>query len=329
MINKFTMNWISVSEFYLKFIKSCLLSVVFISPVFAQADLSDVEVKSYHVQGNVWLLQGAGGNVTVQIGDDGVLVVDTQFAETAPKIVDEIKRLAPGKVIRYVLNTHGHSDHFGGNQIVKEAGRSLSIGSGSRDAEEQFGTGAEIIAHENAMLAMAASDPEVPFELWPTEVFIGDQYDFVFNKEAVLLFYNGRAHTNGDVVIYFRKSDVISAGDVYSTLGYPYIDESNFGHINGIIDALNAIIRIAVPVQNQEGGTMIISGHGRIADEADVVEYRDMITIIRDRVQYLIDQGMGLDEILEIRPSRDYDGRYGTGNSSVAFITAIYNGLSE
>jgi len=326
MINKFTLNWISVSGFYQKIITSCLLSVIFISPVLAQADLSDVEVKSYHVQGNVWLLQGAGGNVTVQIGDEGVLVVDTQFAETAPMILEEIRRLAPGKVIRYVLNTHAHSDHIGGNQIIKEAGRSLFVGG---EAEETFGTGAEVIAHENAMLTMATSDPEVPFELWPTEVFIGDQYDFVFNKEAVLLFYNGRAHTNGDLVIFFRRSDVISAGDVYSTLGYPFIDESNFGHINGIIDALNAIIRIAVPVQNQEGGTMIISGHGRIADEADVVEYRDMITIIRDRVQYLIDQGMGLDEVLEIRPSRDYDGRYGTGNSSVAFITAIYNGLSE
>ena len=326
MINKFTLNWISVSGFFHKFITSCLLLVVFIGPVFAQADLSDVEVKSYHVQGNVWLLQGAGGNVTVQIGDEGVLVVDTQFAETAPKILEEIRRLAPGKVIRYVLNTHAHSDHIGGNQIIKNAGRSFFAGG---EAEETFGTGAEVIAHENVMLTMATSDPEVPFELWPTEVFIGDQYDFVFNKEAVLLFYNGRAHTNGDLIIFFRKSDVISAGDVYSTLGYPFIDESNFGHINGIIDALNAIIRIAVPVQNQEGGTMIISGHGRIADEADVVEYRDMITIIRDRVQYLIDQGMGLDEILEIRPSRDYDGRYATGNSSVAFITAIYNGLSE
>jgi len=328
MINKFTKNWISVSEFHQKFIASCLLLVVFISPVFAQTDLSDVEIKSYHVQGNIWLLQGAGGNVTVQIGDDGVLVVDTQFAETAPKIVDEIKRLAPGKIIRYVLNTHAHSDHTGGNKIVREAGRALVSANGGNELAQSFGTGAEVLAHENAMLTMATSDPEVPFELWPSEVFIGDQYDFVFNKEAVLLFYNGRAHTNGDLVIFFRKSDVISAGDVYSTLGYPFIDESNYGHINGIIDALNAIIRIAVPVQNQEGGTMIISGHGRIADEADVVEYRDMITIIRDRVQYLIDQGMGLDEILEIRPSRDYDSRYG-GNSSAAFITAIYNGLSE
>ncbi|MFL2840554.1 MAG: MBL fold metallo-hydrolase [Pseudohongiellaceae bacterium] len=303
--------------------------MLFICPVFAQIDLSNVEVKSYHVQGNVWLLQGTGGNVTIQIGNEGVLVVDTQFSETAPMILDEIRRLAPGKVIRYVLNTHAHSDHIGGNQIIKEAGRSF-FGTEAIEHEETFGTGAEVIAHENAMLAMATSDPEVPFELWPTDVFIGDQYDFVFNKEAVLLFHYGRAHTNGDVIIFFRKSDVISAGDIYSTLGYPFIDESKFGHINGIIDALNAIIRIAVPVGNQEGGTMIISGHGRIADEADVVEYRDMVTIIRDRIQYLIDQDMSLEEVLEIRPSRDYDRRYGTGsNSPEVFITAIYNGLSE
>lgn len=159
MINKSILSWIPFAEFYQKLVPSCVLLVVFICPVSAQPDLSDVKVKSYHVQGNVWLLQGAGGNVTVQIGDDGVLVVDTQFAETAPKIVDEIKRLAPGKVIRYVLNTHAHSDHTGGNQIVREAGRALIAANGGNELSQSFGTGAEILAHENAMLTMATSDP--------------------------------------------------------------------------------------------------------------------------------------------------------------------------
>jgi len=131
-------------------------------------------------------------------------------------------------------------------------------------------------------------------------------------------------------MVFFRKSDVISTGDIYFTEGFPFIDESNFGHINGIIDGLNEIIRITVPREQQEGGTMVISGHGRIADEADVVDYRDMITIIRDRVQYMIDQGMSLNEVLAAQPSRDYDGRYGNGFiSPEQFITAAYNTLSE
>lgn len=169
MVNKSKFNWTLFAGFRQKFVTGYLLLVVISSPTIAQTDLSDVEIKSYHVQGNIWLLQGAGGNVTVQIGDDGVLVVDTQFAETAPKIVDEIKRLAPGKVIRYVLNTHAHSDHTGGNQIVREAGRALIAANGGNELSQSFGTGAEILAHENAMLTMATSNPQVPFELWPSE----------------------------------------------------------------------------------------------------------------------------------------------------------------
>ncbi len=308
-----------------------VLLVLFLTPVvYGQNNISETEVKSFHIQGNIWLLQGSGGNITLQIGDDGVLVVDTQYSEIAPKILEEINNLAPGKIIRYVINTHAHQDHTGGNQIIKAAGRSFAIGAGTRDSEETFGTGAEVIAHENTMLTMATANPEIPFELWPTEVFIGEQYDFFFNGEAVLMFYFGPAHTNGDIIVYFRGSEVISAGDLYVSDSYPFIDQSNFGHINGIIDALNSIIRIAVPRHNQEGGTLIVSGHGRIADEADIVEYRDMITIIRDRVQHFINQGMSLDETLEADISRDYDGRYGNGFVSPdSFISAIYNGLAQ
>ena len=296
---------------------------------FAQ-DLSDVEVHSYHVQGNVWVLTGAGGNVTVQIGDQGVLVVDTQFAETAPKIVAEIERLAPGKIIRYVINTHVHGDHTGGNEIVRAAGETIVAGNEAGDVGATFEPGAEVIAHENVMLSMATANPPVPFDAWPTEVYIGNKYDFYFNGEPVELLYQGRAHTNGDSIVFFRKSDVISSGDIYVTEGFPYIDEANFGHINGIIDGLNQIISITVPLEQQEGGTLVISSHGRISDEADVVEYRDMLTIIRDRVQYLIDEGMSLQEVLEVGPARDYASRYGHGFVSTEdFITAVYNNLSE
>ena len=131
--------------------------------------------------------------------------------------------------------------------------------------------------------------------------------------------------------MFFRRSDVISAGDVYNTTSYPVIREGDGGSINGVVDALNEIIRITVPRDKQEGGTLVIPGHGRLADEADVVEYRDMVTIIRDRVQAMIDQGMSRDQVLAARPSRDYDARYGTSErwTPDLFVDAIYRTLSD
>ncbi len=328
MSKKYTKSWIRGHHPVQKVIGACVLAAALTGSAFAQQDFSDVEVKSYYVQGNVWVLTGAGGNVTVQIGDEGVLVVDTQFAGMAPKLLAEIERLAPGKDIQYVINTHGHGDHVGGNQIIREAGYTVVAGNEARDVSATFNPGAEVIAHENVMLGMAVSGQ--PFETWPTEVYLGDHYDLFFNDEPIELLYQGRAHTNGDTMVFFRKSDVISTGDIYFTEGYPFIDLENRGHVNGYIDGLNQIIRITVPRAQQEGGTMVISGHGRLADEADVVEYRDMLTIIRDRVQFYMDEGMDLEEILEAGPSSDYDGRYGNGFVSTEdFITAIYTNLSE
>lgn len=293
-------------------------------------DFASAEIKVLHVQNDVYMLVGPVGNTTVQIGDQGVVVVDTQFAELSDKILDAITALTD-KPIRYVINTHAHGDHIGGNEAIAQAGTTITAGNVAgaiADATE----GAAIIAHENAFITITQADPPIPFDAWPTETFFVSRRDLYFNGEAIQILHQPTAHTNGDVIVYFRKSDVISAGDVFVTTTYPFIDIANGGHINGIIDALNVILAIAVPEVRQEGGTYIIPGHGRVADEADVVEYRDMLTIIRDRIQAMVDDGMSRRQVLAAEPTRDYDGRYGADSgfwTTEQFIEAVYENLSE
>ncbi|MGD8323692.1 MAG: MBL fold metallo-hydrolase [Gammaproteobacteria bacterium] len=293
-------------------------------------DFAAAEINVLHVQGNVYMLAGPVGNTTVQIGEQGVVVVDTQFAELSDKILDAIASLTD-KPIRYVINTHAHGDHIGGNEAIAQAGITITAGNVA-GAISDADVGAAILAHENAYITITQADPPIPFDGWPTETFFVPQRDLYFNGEAIQLLHQPSAHTNGDIIVYFRKSDVISAGDVFVTTTYPLIDQANGGHINGIIDALNTIIRITVPADKQEGGTYVIPGHGRLADEADVVEYRDMLTIIRDRVQAMVDDGMNLRRVLAAEPTRDYDGRFGADSgfwTTRQFIEAVYENLSE
>lgn len=302
------------------------------APAPAQQNFDAVQVQSVHVQGNVYMLVGAGGNVTVQVGDQGVLVVDTQFAPMADKLLAEIRKLAGNKPIRYVIDTHVHGDHVGGNERLRKAGAAVFGGNVTGD-DPRGQQGATVIAHENVQLRMAqtAGTPQaVSDELWPTETYIGDEYDLFFNDEAVELLYQPNAHTDGDTVVFFRKSDVVSTGDVFVTNSYPFIDARQGGTIDGYIAALNRIIGLTVPKDKQEGGTMVIPGHGRICDEADVVEYRDMVTIIRDRIKTMVDKGMTLEQVKAVRPTRDYDGRYGATSgfwTTDMFVEAVYQGV--
>jgi glyoxylase-like metal-dependent hydrolase (beta-lactamase superfamily II) len=175
------------------------------------------------------------------------------------------------------------------------------------------------------MSAPTGRQASVPFGGWPTETFFTASKEIFFNNEAIQLLHQPSAHTDGDVVVFFRRSDVIAAGDVFTTTGYPVIDQSRGGSIQGVIDGLNHVIDVTIPKDKEEGGTYVIPGHGRLADEADVVEYRDMTTIVRDRVQALVRRGQTLDQVKAARPTLDYDGRYGPPD---AFIEAVYRGLS-
>jgi len=282
------------------------------------------------VQENVYLLAGAGGNMAVQIGPDGVLLVDTGAGKVTDKVISAIRKLSD-KPIRFILNTNADLDHMGGNERLAAAG-SLSGGGRASDTPRP---GALVIAHEAVLKAVSAptgKQSAMPFGAWPTEGYPGDYKEVFFDGEAIQLFHQPAAHTDGDSLVFFRRSDVIVTGDIFVTTSYPVIDVSRGGSINGVIAGLNHIIEITIPKDWQEGGTMVIPGHGRIADEADVVEYRDMVTIIRDRVQSMIKKGMTLDQVKAARPTLEYDPRYGSESgpwTTAMFIEAVYSGLSE
>jgi glyoxylase-like metal-dependent hydrolase (beta-lactamase superfamily II) len=252
-----------------------------------------------HVQGNVWMLVGAGGNITAQIGDEGVLLVDTGRRGATDDILKPL-RTVTDKPIRIIINTSVDADHIGGNEPLAKIGRWLG-----GNAPGNFGLGvpgARVIAHERALFRMK----DLPIGAQPTETFTTDKEIF-FNGEAIVLSHQPSALSSGDVTVFFRRSDVVSSGDVFTTTAYPAVDRARGGSVQGVIDALNRIIDITIPKDHEEGGTYVIPGHGRLGDEADVVEYRDMLTIIRDRVARRI-----------ARPTLDYDARYGSSDALIA-----------
>jgi len=309
--------------------------------VFAQAAPTATEVETLKVQGNVYLITGAGGNIAVQIGDQGVLVVDTGLAAMSAKVLAAIRKLSE-KPIQFVINTHVHADHTGGNDAVRKAGLTY-VGANVTGNLTDAGVGAQIYAQDNVLKRMSAPtgvQASAPFGTWPTETFVSGRKQLFFNGEPVEIIHQPAAHTDGDSLVVFRRSDVVVTGDIFVTTSFPFIDLERGGSIQGEIDALNNIMEIAVPGLQDEGGTYIIPGHGRICDQPDLLEYRDMVTIIRDRVQGAIKTGMTLEQVKAAGLTKDYDGRYGAKfrfesgayvsqfDSSMSFVEAIYKGLA-
>jgi len=284
------------------------------------------------VQGNVHVIVGAGSNITVQVGDLGPIVVDTGNAQSADATLAVLRTLSP-RPVRYIVNTHAHVDHVGGNETIGAAGRQTS-GRGVAQVGAGLGTRAEIIAHEvtlNRMSAPAGSQAPTPVAAWPTQTYSSRKKEFFYNGEAVQVIHLPAAHTDGDSVVFFRRSDVIAVGDVYSTVSYPVIDLERGGSIAGVLDGLNQLLDLVVAGEKTEGGTMIVPGHGRISDEADLVEYRDMTTIIRDRIQDMVNRGLTLQQVQAARPTMEYDGLYGNapGWSAAQFVEAVYRGTTR
>ena len=276
------------------------------------------EVATVHVQGNVHMIVGAGANIAVQVGEDGVLVVDPGAAGTSDKVLAAIRPLAPGKEIRWVVNTTWRPDHTGGNEPVSKAGRTVN------------GNSAAIVAHENTNPIMIKAG--VPDAARPYNTYFEERRDFPFNGEPVILYHPAAAVDNSETMVMFRRSDVIVTGDTFDMTSFPRIDSANGGSVQGTIDALNLLLDLAVPSKSlQEGGTFLIPGHGRIADEHDLVVYRDMVVIVRDRVRALLAKKLSLEQVKAARPALDYEGRYGSDTgawTTAMFVEAIYRELS-
>ena len=301
----------------------------------AQAQNFDaVEIHTLPAQGNVTMLVGAGGNITVQAGPDGILIVDTEYPQLSDKILAALRKISD-KPLHYIINTHYHADHTAGNENLRKAGNTITGGNVQGDLGAEASEGAAVIAHNNVLERMSGAiggQPATPQGTWPTDTFVGEEKKLWFNNEGIEIIHIPNAHTDGDSIVFFRKSDVISTGDLFVTTTYPIIDVAAGGTINGYLNGLQKIVDLIIPVYGQEGGTLVIPGHGRLCDLGDVLNYREMTTIIRDRIQDMIKKGMTLDQVKAAKPTFDYDPLYGTTTgfwTTDRFVEAVYQTLKK
>jgi cyclase len=320
------------------------------------------ELHWWPIRKNVWMLVGAGANITASVGPDGVFLVNSGEAQASGRILDAIAELqsqlnafgfldtrvperggaetrsrfpvnthAPPKPIRYIVNTSSLGHNVGGNERLAASGVTYS-GGNVAGAIADSAVGAAILAHENVLNSLVEQNK--PFEALPTETFFIEDYKLstFFNDEGIRIIHFPAASTDGDSIVYFRGSDVIATGDLFNMDSFPIIDVDRGGHIDGVLRGLNYVLELAVPEFRTEGGTMIVPGHGRLADSADVGYYRDMLTIIRDQVQASIEKDMTLQEVIAERPAFGYEGRFGSNTgpwTTEKFIEAVYRSLRE
>jgi glyoxylase-like metal-dependent hydrolase (beta-lactamase superfamily II) len=287
------------------------------------------------VQGNIWLIGGAGGNIAVQVSDQGILLVDAGAEAAADKVIAQLQQWKP-RNLRWIIDTSLDMDHTGGNEkiaksIIQPAGL---IGAAGGGANAFNGAGAGIIAFENVLNRMSAPTGQSasrPTDAWPTDTFFTVRKNMWYGGEPIELHHVAAAHTDGDIMVFFRKSDVIVTGPILPGDSFPMIDSEKGGSITGVLAGLNQVVGTAVPEYNQQGGTRIVTGNGRIYNQTDAVEYRDTVTIVRDRIATMVKKGATLDQVKAAHVTLEYDAQYGKLPSwtSDMFITEVFNELSK
>ncbi len=279
------------TRFFRLLVTAISFTILPFSTALAQRDFSNVEITPHHVAGSFYYLEGAGGNIGLSIGIDGVVMIDDQFAPLTDKIVAAIRELNDGE-IRFVINTHVHPDHTGGNENLGKMGIA-------------------ILARDEVRVRLSASSPKDALPI----LTYSDSITIHLNDEEVHAFPVPPAHTDGDTFIHFRNSDVIHAGDVFRTTAFPVIDTNNGGTLEGTLQALAVLVGTAGP------DTKIIPGHGAVSDRMDVMGFRDMIIDVADQVEEMVARGMSYEEVAAANPTAAYNDRFGDPDR---FLRAVY-----
>jgi cyclase len=301
-------------------------------PAEAQQSSQDLDV--LEVQPNFYMIAGAGGNIGVQLGAAGIILVDTGSAGMSDKILAALKKLSD-KPIRYIFDTNADPDHVGGNAALSKAGVSIISGAVGNPAfgEDVIGNNgaASVFAHDNVLARLSAA----PSGQWPTKTYTSRFYTMSLNGEGIEIIHQPAAHSDADSFVLFRRANVIVTGDLFDPTRFPVIESEKGGTIQGELDALNRLLELTIPpypLPWQAERTFLIPGHGPISDSHDLLEYRDMVTIVRDIVQDMIKRGMTLEQVKAANPTHGYNARYGTDKgpwTTEMFVSAVYKGLSS
>ena len=284
--------------------------------------------ETIQIRPNVHVIFGAGGNITAHVGEDGVILVDAGSGASADKVVAAVKGITNAP-IRFVINTSADLDHVGGNETLAKAGSSVNP-DGFSDEDR-----ATVLAHEAVLLRMSGDEKTFPSGLWPTETFTARHRSMYLNDDAVQVLRSTGAHSDGDIIVHFRRADVIATGDILDLRHFPVIDSKNGGSIQGELSALNRLLELVVPAMPlvlKPGRTLVVPGHGPISDYAELVEYRDMVTIITDNIEEMIKKGMTLEQVKKANPTAGYRARWGRESGAWTtdmFVEAVYNGLKN
>jgi glyoxylase-like metal-dependent hydrolase (beta-lactamase superfamily II) len=314
----------------------------------AAAQKADSDIEVLQIRPNFYLIAGAGGNIGVQLGENGVVLVDTGSASATDGVLAAIKKITD-KPVRFIINTSAEPEHVGGNEKLSQAGQSLipsadaapnrnAAATGDGRVTVNNGGAAAILAQDHVLYRMSAPTGQkspYPTSAQPSQTFTEGTHNVFLNGEGIQTIYQPAAHSDGDTIVFFRRSDVIMAGDVIDMMRFPVIDIDKGGSIQGELDALNNILEMAIteiPMIWQEGGTVVVPGHGWLCDQSDVLEYRDMVTIVRDVIQDMVNKGMTLEQVKAADPAKEYRPRYGSDSgpwTTNMFVEAVYKGLTK